>query len=485
MFDCFTQQLGKKRVKVKLDSRLLGTFRRNLSIQNNNEITIEIDLLKLIVAIGTINTRRYNPTERNKFLDECDLLESIRTRQDEFMIKIFPDAQIQATISEDLGIGLSVLITDYLYEIDWSTLSKIKLSGQQSGADITCLTKSGQTIVIEAKGTTNEYTRTSQKKDALGQKVMHPADFNLASCSLLKDNNISDVDFLDPPEVNKNRKFDRGILMADHYTRMFNFIGQRELSRYFNLMRKRIKNDIRSYEVNEKENLYDRIKKDYIKIRKMGKTFFGNLEKTNEDDFIFLGIDKNLISFRGFLNFKRYEKDSYLKLKNNNFFITSDGVCFANLRDINFIQEQLKDKEIRHYQDSITILDVDSMSHNSLNKFVARLFRELGCKVELETILQKHSARPMVADQIVEYEGKRIIIEIKKSLTAHSLRYIEKMRNRMEDSDIYKFIVITPDRLRNNNILKYGKTMDLVLIDRDVLKKILKKPHVLIDYLTS
>ena len=489
MLDYFFTQIKNKHILVNIDPQLsasINSHRRSNLRNNLAQIRVPINLFKLILAIGTVATRRDNPTWRQKFQDKSDLLERIKENSDEFKIRIHHDPEVQAKTSEEFGIGLSIVVADYFFKLKWQTLSKISLTNRQSRPDIKVFSDLDKQIVIEAKGTVDKYTKENrQKPEALRQKMREPSDINIASCALLKEHDISELDFLDPDTVsplhwgNKQKFF-----AADHYARIFNFIGQKELSEYFNLMRKRIKYDRNFDGYDRKEELYEKIKKDYIRVQRNNHTFLGNIERINNKKFIFIGIDKNLISLAGFLNFKDYKQDFLNREKGNVFFISSDGLCVAFLETLDFIKQQISGREIGHYQDSITMVDIEMMNHFALNKYFRYLFEQNGCKVELEKSVFGNRikfAKRLVADQVISYKDKEFIVEIKKYFKNYRL-ILEQLSAYKLNFKISNVILITLERATNYPLNEL-KNLGIKVIDRDSIKKIIRDPKVLIEYL--
>lgn len=248
MLNYLLSRFRDKFVHVNVDPALhtsIDSHEKIRSVSIRSPERTPINLFKLIIAVGTVHTRRTNPTSRNKFFDKQDLLEAIDQNSDEFRVIKHQDTEVQIQNSKELGVGLSVVIADYFYGLEWSTLTKIMLRHRQSKPDIKVFSTQRKQIVIEAKGTTDSNTReNTQIPDALSQKHLEPTDIRIASCALLHENIISEVDFLDlKPGIPKNKWLDRKLFKADHYARLFNFIGQRELSEYFGLMRKRLEFD--------------------------------------------------------------------------------------------------------------------------------------------------------------------------------------------------------------------------------------------------
>ena len=475
-----------KEIEVSLDPELVPSISSNNSelVIKDNPIRIKINLFQLIMAIGSIKTRRFNPTDRQTFSDKCDLLEHIQDSSD-FKIHFHKDSEIKKDISEDLGIGLSVLIADYFYNIEWSTLAKIPLTSGQSKPDIRCFTSESQEIVIEAKGTIHESTRKKQKAKSLEQKIKVPADIRISSCSLLKNEAISDAEFIDPPVIPPNdKKYTELLLKVDHYSRIFNFIGQKELSLYFNLMRERIIHDKEFPKYTEKDRLFNKIKNNYVRISKFEKQFLGNVEKADSGKFIFIGVDQNLISLKGFIEFKDYKNDVKMSEKSNNlFYISSDGLCFAKLTDISFLQEQLRDRTIPHYQDSTSMIDIDSMNHISFENYMVYLFKKLNCTVIKGSNFQDTNIDiRKVPDLIVIYDKIKILVEIKKSLQINNLDFIYQLNNRAKKSQCKKSILITTKSLQKN-LLNQAKKLNVILIDRNTLMQIMQNNSLLLEYL--
>jgi hypothetical protein len=490
MLDYLFAQINNKNILVNVDPQLSTSInshgRINLIGNNLAPIRVPINLFKLIIAIGTVTTRRNKPTWRQKFQDKCDLLERIEEGSEEFKIKIHHDPEVQAETSEEFGIGLSVVVADYFFKLKWRTLSKISLKKRETKPDIKVFSGLNKQIVMEAKGTVHEYTKENQQKpEALRQKLREPSDINIASCALLKEYNISELDFLDPKTVpplywGNRQKF----FAADHYTRIFNFIGQKELSEYFNLMRKRLKYDKNFNEYNRKEELYEKIKRDYIRIYRNNHTFLGNIERISNEKFIFIGIDKNLISLAGFLNFRDYKQDFFDKEEKNVFFSSSDGLCIAILENLDFIEQQISHIKIKHYQDSISIADIEMMNHFTLNKYFKYLFEQNGCKVEIEkgiSVNREDSVKRVVADQVISYKDKEFIVEVKKYFKNYKL-LLEQLSRYKSNLVISNLILITLEKV-NNSHLNELNNLGIKVIDRDSLKRIIRNPSVLTKWL--
>lgn len=475
-----------KEIEVYLDSELISSISNHNSdfTVEDNPLRISVNLFKLIMAIGTIKTLSSRPTSMMKFYSVCDLLEFIQNSP-EFKIIYHPDSEAKRRISEELGIGLSILIANYFYDIQWSTLTKIALTGNASKPDIRCLTSQSKEMVIEAKGTINESTRITQKEHSLDQKVTVSGDIRVSSCSLLKNEAISNVEFVDPPIIPPNdRKYRELLLKTDHYSRIFNFIGQNELSVYFSLMKKRIMYDMEFPEYSEKDRLFNKLKRDYITISKINKQFVGNIEKDSFGNFIFIGIDENLISAQGFIDFKDYNTDSEITDDNNNsYYISSDGICFAKLTDITFLRNKLRGRTIPYYQESVSLIDLDSMNKISFTNYISYLFKRLNCTVLKELNLQDNDINmKYVPDLIVIHDDTKILVELKKSFRMNNFDVIDQLNNYANKCQCQKSILITTKRLKENQLNQADKST-VTIIDRNRLQLILENNSLLLEYL--
>ncbi len=489
MFEKIWTRLVNKNVEVTIDPRLTNSIQehnRNINMRNQ-PVIVPIQIYKLIKSIAIVNPIRYF-TKRNKFLDEAALIERIILDEDsDFKVRIEDrDDDIQIIISRKLGEGISVNVADFIFGLKWSTLAKIKRRGV-SLPDIKAFSNLSRYLVWEAKGSINTYSN-EEKNHAVRQKNRRPADVNFASLAILRENLITQVEILDPPSMNPENLGEKELLLkAGHYSRIFNFIGQKELGLYFDHMRKRILYDRNFPEFREKTELFNKIKKDYIKIVKSDKIFLGNIEKINENEYFFIGIDKDLISLPGFKHFSDYPEDINIHEKENSYTITSDGICIAILKDISFLSDQLDGKTIPHYQETISIRDIDTMNFVAFNNFINYLLNRIGAKIETQIKSDKKYEKNYVFDYLVTYEGKKFLIEFSKSIDKYVINQLTEYMKFLEEnrpSDDYNAILITSQKL-DDKILDYSKNSRIKIIGREDLKRILRKYDRLKYYLNS
>jgi len=372
--------------------------------------TIPIRLFKLIYSTASVHTRRHSPTWRMKIKEKDDLLEYIDPASPELILLKSPDPEINTRNSADMGVGVAACVVDHFYKIRWSTLSRIVST--KSRPDFTVHSSSNKSIVVEAKGTRYLHHHRTQKKKAAKQKSKLQADINLSSCTLFCDS-ASKVVLRDPPAISINDpEYNYLLQKADHYCRTMNLIGQKELSVYFDFMRKRILNDKDFKEYPIKEDLYRKIKGDYVTVQKNGRTYRGAVKRIAGDSLMFCGVDDELISLQGFKDFRNYGEDSFQQDGDNTFCSFRDGVCLFYLEDMNReagLQREIRRSYIPNYQDETELDDIKSMSEYSLTTFFKYLIEKLGGRVIYESALP-----PMRPDLLCRFGSGLIPCEVKK-----------------------------------------------------------------------
>jgi len=482
MLKLLSSRFLNRNILVNVDRNLIASI-----IRNNHEIApnaftgnahhIKVNLMKLLQATATIQTRRTKPTFFQKLTEKSDLLDFIKHSND-FCIKKHNDADKQRGLSEDFGIGLSVLVADHYYKINWNTLAKIRRR-RGSKPDINCFSQSNEKIVIEAKGATSARARTRQKSHALQQKIGAVfAQANIASCALLKEDSISDVDFSDPPFIPpEDARYEESLFRADHYARVFNMIGQKELSEYFNLMRQRIMYDKDFDEFKRKLNLFNKIRKRYIRLTLRARRYLGTVEKFDDDLFVFTGIHERLLHAFDFINFRDY-KDDYFEEEENHFYLLSDGLCIALLKNIRFLEPQIRPEQIPYHYEAFSIVDFDHSRESTVVKYLLYLFERIGCKTQKEAPLDS-KLRP---DLLFTFEDKKIVVEVKRYLNSRNATFLLERLAQLATTKSYKILLITNSRL-GPDIVQLFLSRNVALIERTALKEIIERKETLLNYI--
>ena len=469
-------RIKRYNVKVTVDSALVSPTRGIYPVDFLSSLTtpVEVNQFKLIHAIGSIQSRRFSPSKKQKFIDKEDLIEKIKSDRD-FKVKIDEirsglGSETLGKISKDFGVGIAVIVADYLYDLEISTLARISKHGKRP--DIKCLTKAGEEIVIESKGYSSASGLRQQIPNALTQKASISSDIHAVSLTLIKEDSITTNNFIDPPSNSNKREIEleRGILRTRHYSTIFSFIGQSELSKYFSYLNNRLEEKEDLNIIDKEIDLSNKIRKDNVPIVINKNKFLGTVEKVDQNRYIFLGVAEELLSYEGFLNFKEYNSDLEYEDSNsgNFFYIYRDGICVGDIRNLNpFPLEQ----EVVQYHERTTILDIDEMNGISFQKYIKYLFDKNG----FNGLVNNNNA-DMGYDLIVKKNEGTFFIEIE--LSTKPLQNYQFDKNQLEQN----LILITNNRVKDDDKKKFN---NIIVLDRKKLRTITRNNALLSKYILS
>lgn len=385
-----TALFRSKHISVEIDPLLLPHLVTEDKTTTSRNISF--NLYRLIYHIGTIQSRRFATSNRLKFLDKTDLIEKIYHDVDDFRIRISDIRNINGSetltsISEDFGIGISVAVAERLFGIRSSTIQKIYGTGRRP--DWKCQLSDQRTLVAEGKGATSIQTSNSQELNALDQKTREPADIQIASLTLLKENETSQVRLLDPPAApnNLSPEMENHILRAGHYASVFSFLGNSKLSMYYSQMRKRLEGMITPEEQNLKNQTFHDLQVFDPTVQFMDHDFVGSFFNVEDDRYIFVGVDKRLLSFQGFITYNDFSNDVELDIAENHYFLYHDGILLIEISNIQFFGNIVQIDRIPNYQENITISDIDEMTEISFSKYFTFILKQNGFdSIEEETV---------------------------------------------------------------------------------------------------
>ena len=472
----YTLRSRKHIIEVKLDSILNRVNHYPSSVYD-----LKFNLFKLIYSIGVIQSMGIHVSNREKFYDKLGLIEVIKDEPD-FKIRIseiqkYKGQEILGRISEDFGVGISVCVADDLYRISWDSLERIIGSGTRP--DIRCRSRDDRIIIIEAKGSTQKISKGVHDK-AIEQKKKWPGDVHIASLTLLCEDRKSSNESIDPPLEDNDPRLDKRALMASHYAQVFSLLGQSELHRYFSLMKKRlIEGNAHFGEFFEKEEIFQKIKRDYLRIKIRNVEYFGKIERVEEGQFLFTGFDGNLLTYQGFVHFQTYEEPIELDQEENHFVVFQDGVCIGFIENMAPYQEMIGKRVIPHYQESTTISDIDYMDAYAFERYVEYVFKINGFKTKREVMSEK--IREELFDLKVKRGGITYFVEIKQypvEIVRRRRKYPLMQTPGLIKSKEHRMILITNIELPNEEIIRLRKD-DVITIDRIRLKGIVKNPSLL------
>jgi hypothetical protein len=284
MFEEIVARLQKRKIQLRTHHSLLGQIVTRYRSSSPTEF--KFSLFDLLCAIGTCRT--VADTKAFKFSIVLDYLEVFpRNTANELriLIKDEDDVERKQKISRNVGEGLSLVIAERLFNLEKSTITKIKRRKNQSKPDFMGFTPLLK-VVWEAKGSVNPIGQSVIKR-AKRQKRREPADVAFVSLTSLKSQSITEVRLEDPPALplegdNLNRQLSRIL----HYVNTFNFIGQAELGRYFNLLGKRFEKNRSFPEFGQKVELFEKIRDKSIRLAIKDWSFLGNIERIGDSSLM-------------------------------------------------------------------------------------------------------------------------------------------------------------------------------------------------------
>lgn len=360
-----------KKISVTIDPLLLPHIDSRDRTTHTRDVSFNI--YRLIYHIGTIQSRRFATSNRLKFFDKTDLIEKIYDNTEEFRVKIDEIRRVNGsetltTISEDFGVGISVIIAENLFRIKRSTIQKIYGTGRRP--DWKCQMADNRILVTEGKGSISIQTSNNQEVDALDQKTREPGDIKIASLTVIKENSISETRYLDPPAEGSETLpiMENHILRAGHYASVFSFLGNSKLSMYYSQMRKRLEGLITPEEQGLKDEVFWDLRYNYPLIPYKGEDFVGTFYQVEDSMYMFVGVDRRLLSYRGFIDYKEFDNDTDEVINDNHFILYKDGVLLIEINNLDDFSDIVDRERISNYQENITISDIDEMNEISFTK---------------------------------------------------------------------------------------------------------------------
>lgn len=467
-----------KNILVDIDPLLLPHIK--CADKVTTQRTISFNLYRLIYHIGTIQSRRFAPSNRLKFLDKVDLLEKIYTNTNEFRIKIDEIRQVNGSetlvsISEDFGIGISVVIAENLFNTKRSTIQKIYGTGRRP--DWKCQLTDNRIFVAEGKGSISAAKSSVQEVNALDQKTKEPGDIRVASLTVLNENAISTNRYLDPPIVNDNvpPEMQNHILRAGHYASVFSFLGNSRLSRYYSQMRKRLQGIITSQEQNLKDQVFRDLRYNAPTVIFQEQEFAGSFYNIENETYLFVGIDKRLLSYQGFISYSEFESDIEETVGDNIFILYKDGVLVIEIQNIGYFANIINPNQIKNYQENITISDIDEMNEISFSKYFEFILKEN----DFTNITEETLTNDLFVDLTATKGDETYYFEFKifknKQIGRNNIQQISEFNQRI---DFGKIILVTNAWLKNTTI----NDNSIIVIDRDKLDQLTKNSRLLTEF---
>ncbi len=168
------------RIEVEWDDVVKNSLKPNYRALSTTYIPIR--LFDLLMGLGSIQSKRLNPSLMKSLMDFDYLLDLIANGRDLKLriadIRAHAGSELLTMASEDMGIGLSVVVASQLFDVDKSTICKIIGTGRRP--DWRCLLNDGRELVVESKGSTSQTTSNRQLKEAVDQKNHYQANVKLS-----------------------------------------------------------------------------------------------------------------------------------------------------------------------------------------------------------------------------------------------------------------------------------------------------------------
>ena len=338
---------------------------------------IPIRLLDLLIKLGSIRPKRLNASliaslaDYEHLIYDIDDSAELKLKTHDIISQL--GSEELGVVSELLGLGLSVVVVSELFDIQPSTVNLIK--GTKKRPDWKCLLNDERTLIIESKGSTDKYKSKIQLKEGIEQKKEVPGDISVVTASLLNENTTSKMKIIDPPakEENNQNNLIRHIYRANHYTSVFSFLGEDILSLYFEKMAKRLSGEIREAEMEDKELMYDEFLRSSPSVRIEEKEYSGHLYGPFGKSYLFIGVNKELLPYNGFLRFVDSDKEIIVEKNGNQYFVLPDGILVVNVRNLDSFREGNFIESIGVGYDNIALSDIDSIRDSSFKRYVKYL----------------------------------------------------------------------------------------------------------------
>lgn len=457
----------RKRITLEVDNQFQTISQYDVSRLPQ---TLDFYLGELIFAYGSMRSSMFNPTWRNKILDFDYLLEKVSPDQD-FKISVNRirdnlGSEDLKNYSEEFGEAFSLLVAQKLFHTKLENIKRITLTRGRR-ADYKGMTEFNNSIVFEAKGTTSDVTHNNQFVQGKGQLNQHNANIKALMRTLLNEDVSSKIAIDDPP--GGRFKIPRRELMAmeaESLSKIFNFLGHKEFSRYFKLMRDKILNSKNDLVVYEKERLFEKIKANYEAIEFEGKIYKGHVTK-DSDKYVFVGIAEDLIYFRDFIESKIV--DDFYPSRDGQTILYKGKILFKFLSNKEVSRQKL---EFHQNVDLINVSDFHYSSNRVCLSLLEKIFKEIGISKKVESEFD---------NEWIFFSPKRnekITVIFHKFYTSKN-EDLEKKINLLFDKAIKKYsnkvILVTP-----NKIPKISKRQRI--IDRERLKKCLESREEFLKY---
>lgn len=228
----------------------------------------------------------------------------------------------------------------------------------------------------------------------------------------------------------------------------------------------------------KKNNTFNELRTNDPIVYFQGKEFVGSFYEVGSDKYLFVGVDKRLLSFSGFIDFNDYPDDSDTFIEKNYYFLFKDGVLIIEIEQIQEFSDIIRINEIENYQDKITVSDIDEMNEYSFSKYFIHLLKRNG----FTQIREEEKIGVYRVDLIASFNNTTYYFEFKiyKSKTL-SRSDIEQVNIYSRNISNENFVLVTNAVIDNENV----EYLNTTIIDRNGLKMISKNYRTLIELIKT
>ena len=448
----------EKEIEIEIDP-CFGRF-INYSVSSHRG-TIKFKLLELLLAFGTIHQSRNKPTNRNKIIDHYKFVERVFDTP-EFRIKI---QEVRSFAHDDgvretsyfFGSAITLVLAEKLLETKVHALKKITSSGKR--ADYEGVSLNNHLVILESKGSAFPSKRESQIKTARVQVGRKPGYLKAISATLLNENTISHVKLIDPP--GEDIKMDQRIeysRRAESFSRLFNFLGHKELSKYFHLMELKILNQKNTEIIISKEMIFERILDEYQSFEFKGRQYLGKHFRTN-GVYSFIGIEKKLIYFKFFNEaMDTVESNEYYSEESMEICIYNGGILIA----VSTIGKEISpDAKFEDEKSEITMDDIHYSSRAISNDLLLKSLENYSGFKHVKNGKHKNTF-------VLMKDDTKILVIIRRHFSRKSNLSAQPFISKEDQNDFQKIIFVIPGK-----ILDLSHSNNKIVLDRPAVRELI------------
>ncbi len=215
-----------------------------------------------------------------------------------------------------------------------------------------------------------------------------------------------------------------------------------------------------------------RLRDNFPNIEFRKNDYTGSFYHLEGSKYLFVGIDRHLISYEGFLHFIDYESEIDETTNQNHYILFKDGILIIEIKNIEAFSSLVDTNQILNYQDNITISDIDSMTENSFSKYFNYLLKQNGFETQKENKSQKGIPDIIALRNNAKYAFEIMLFRHRKV----DARIFDQLLTNYQFINFDKVVLITNVKIISDLKIKDKR---IIIIDRNELIQILKSNLIL------